>query len=163
MIRLIDEQKPEIRELIYDIPALFTLYALNHNGHITEKEERNAKRILHVETYTGLSELKAYFNEVEVNYIAKLHHYDTIFSEDNEIRHKEIKQTLQTVIPFFENLDRKKLDNFANGINTFVNNIVKSNKSVMSDFALPIFSQYLDSVNKIFFREVVGLPPKIQK
>ncbi len=160
MVQLIEQQNAELRELLYDIPALFTLYAINHDGHITKSEERKAKQILHVETYTGLSELKAYFHEVEKSFIDKLHQYDEMLPEDNDERHDRIREILAPTIPFFESIDRKKLNNFASAINTFVNNVVKSNKSLMSEFALPIFTQYLERVNKILFREVVGIHGK---
>ncbi len=160
MIKLIEEQNADMKLKLYDIPALFTLYAMNHNGHLSDKEEKKALEILHVETYSGHPELKAYFHEVEVNFLRRLHMYDEQLSVNNEKRHDEIKEILHSTQPFFENLDKKKLDNFATAINTFVGEVVRSNKHILSDFAMPIFTQYLEKVNKILFREVVGLPKK---
>ena len=59
---LVQEQDEKIQKLLLELPALITLYGVNHDGKINKREKEAVAHLLRVDTYNSDAFLQSYYN-----------------------------------------------------------------------------------------------------
>ncbi|MBN2638354.1 MAG: hypothetical protein JXR65_04635 [Bacteroidales bacterium] len=106
MNEIIQNQDQELQRVIYQIPALITLYAISHRGekHLDPKEEKSAAIYLTVICNQGPEKFKDFFKEVKKTFKKDLHELNEELPGETENRKAEIEKRLLPVKTFLKDL-----------------------------------------------------------
>ncbi|MBE0649866.1 MAG: hypothetical protein IH595_03390 [Bacteroidales bacterium] len=105
MNEIIQNQKEELKDLIYKAPALITLYAVNHRGEsLGPSEERAAIIYLSILCNQGPEELQDFFVDVKKTFQECLSKLDKSLPKGEKERKAEIEEQLLPVKHFINTL-----------------------------------------------------------
>ncbi len=147
MNEIIQEQKEELRTLIYKAPALLTLYAISHRGeHLENCEERSATIYLSVLSNQGPRQFKDYFMEVKKHFTENLVKLDQELPKGHDERQLEIENRLLPVKRFIAALPASQGIAFKEALLGFITHARSALADTLESVLLPFVS---DNLRKI--------------
>lgn len=147
MNELIQKQKEELKELIYKVPALLTLYAVSHRGESLEpSEERSATIYLSVLCHQGPENLRDFFVEVKKSFTDDLYQMDRKLPKGHEERKKEIESRLFPVKRYIATLPGGQGIIFKDALLGFITHARSAVGDTLESVMLPFIS---DNLRKI--------------
>jgi hypothetical protein len=147
MNELIQKQKEDLKDLIYKVPALLTLYAVSHRGESLEpSEERSAAIYLSVLCHQGPELLRDFFLEVKKSFTDDLYQLDQELPKGHEERKKEVEIRLIPVKRFIAALPGGEGVVFKDALLGFITHARSAVGDTLESVMLPFIS---DNLRKI--------------
>ena len=155
MNEVIQNQKEELKELIYKVPALLTLYAVSHRvKHLEPSEERSATIYLSVLCNQGPDDFKDFFTEVKKTFSDDLSRLDSELPKGQEARKTEIENLLLPVKHFINKLPKDQGVIFKDALFGFVTHARSVVGDTLESVMLPFVS---DNLRKIEDERMRGI------
>ena len=148
MIELIQDQDHELQQLLFQTPALITLYEVSHRGvkHLDPIEEKQAAIYLTVICNQGPEKFKDFFKEVKKSFKHNLHALNEELPGEAEKRRAEIEKRLRPAKKFIAQLPETHQTSFKDALFGFATHTRSVVGDTLESVILPFIS---DNLRKI--------------
>ena len=146
---LVQEQDEKIQKLLLELPALITLYGVNHDGKINKREKEAVAHLLRVDTYNSDAFLQSYYKQVEGQFMADIERYDESLSLDEDERESTIKEMIAPAMQFVNGLRKDRVKLVKDSLMGFVKHVHRANTSFWEEIVLPFISDYINEESEM--------------
>ncbi len=157
MNEIIKKQDPELRNVIYKVPALITLFVASQiaEGHLVPAEERTAKVYLSVLSNQADEAFRDYFREVKKSFGEDIETLNKELPEDTKKRKEKIEQLLQPVKIFLSQLPPSSGIVFKDALLGFVLHTRDFRQDTLESIVLPFVSDDLRKIENERLRRIL--------
>ena len=156
MNEILQNQKEELKELIFKTPAFLTLYAVSHkDNRLEHAEERSVSIYLSVLCNQGPDELKDFFLEVKKTFNDDLNHLNKELPKGREERKKKIEATLLPVKQFIKSMPEEKGEIFRDALLGFITHARSTVGDTLESVMLPFISDNLRKIGDKRMRAIL--------
>ena len=157
MNEIIQRQDQELRNVIYKVPALITLFVASQvaKGHLVPTEEKKAKIHLSILSNQVEEELQDYFQEVKKSFDKDIEILDKELPKDTQKRKEKIEQLLQPVKTFLSQLPPSSGVVFKDALLGFVLHSRDSRQDILEGVVLPFISDDLRKIENERLRRIL--------
>ncbi len=157
MNEIIKKQDQELRNIIYKVPALITLFVASQvaEGHLVPTEERTAKVYLSILSNQAEEALQDYFQEVKKTFESDIETLDAELPKDTKKRKEKIEQLLQPAITFLTQLPSPLGVVFKDALLGFVSHARDFRQDILESVILPFISDDLRKIENERLRRIL--------
>lgn len=157
MNEFINVQDQDLQKVIYQTPALITLYALSNRdeNHLNSREEKSAVIYLTVICNQGSDKFKDYFKEVKKTFKKDLHELNEELPGETENRKAEIEKRLLPVKKFIKELPETHQVPFKDALFGFATHTRSVVGDTLESVMLPFISDNLRKIEDQRLRRIL--------
>jgi hypothetical protein len=158
MNEIIKEQDQKLRDVIYKVPALITLFVVSQvaEGHLVPTEERTAKVYLSILSNQADEALLDYFQEVKKTFESDLETLDAELPKDTKKRKEKIEELLQPAKAFLAHLPSPLGVVFKDALLGFVSHARDYRQDILESVMLPFISDDLRKIENDRLRRILN-------
>ena len=157
MNEIIKKQDQELRDIIYKVPALITLFVVSQvaEGHLVPAEERTAKVYLSVLSNQADEAFQDYFREVKKTFDNDIKTLNEELPKDTKKRKEKIGQLLRPVKRFLSQLPPSLSIVFKDALLGFVAHSRDFRQDTLESVVLPFISDDLRKIEDERLRRIL--------
>lgn len=157
MNEIIKKQNQELRDVIYKVPALVTLFVACQvaEGHLVPTEERTAKVYLSILSNQAEEDLQDYFQGVKKTFESDIETLDKELPKDTKKRKEKIEQLLAPVKTFLAQLPSPLGVVFKDALLGFVLHARDLRQDTLEGVMLPFISDDLRKIENERLRRIL--------
>ncbi len=158
MNEIIKKQDQELRNVIYKVPALITLFVVSQvaEGHLVPTEEKTAKVYLSILSNQADEALQDYFQEVKKTFDEDIKALDKELPKDTKKRKENIEQLLKPVKTFLSQLPSPLGVVFKDALLGFVSHARDYRQDILESVILPFVSDDLRKIENDRLRRILN-------
>ncbi len=158
MNEIIQKQDQELKDIIYKVPALITLYVASQvaEGHLVPAEEKSAKIYLSILCNQANESLKDYFIKVKESFDEDIEMLDKELPKDSDKRKEKIEQMLKPVKTFLYQVPEPTGILFKDALLGFVSHARDYRQDTLEDVVFPFASDELRKIENERLRKILG-------
>ncbi len=158
MNEIIKKQDQELRNIIYKVPALITLFVASQvaEGHLVPTEERTVKVYLSILSNQAYEELQDYFQEVKNTFDNDIGTLNEELPKDTKQRKEKIEQLLEPVKTFLSQLPSSLGVVFKDALLGFVSHARDVRQDTLASVILPFISDDLRKIENERLRRILN-------
>jgi len=157
MNEIIKKQDQELRNVIYKVPALITLFVASQvaEGHLVPTEEKTAKVYLSILSNQADEALQDYFQVVKKTFEDDIETFDKDLPKDAQKRKEKIEQLLQPAKIFLSQLPSPFGVVFKDTLLGFVSHARDFRQDILESVILPFVSDDLRRIENERLRRIL--------
>jgi len=158
MNEIIQKQDQELKDIIYKVPALITLYVASQvaEGHLVPAEEKSAKIYLSILCNQANETLQDYFKKVKESFDENIELLDKELPKNPEERKEKIEQLLEPVKTFLSRLPSSQGIVFKDALLGFVSHARDYRQDTLEGVVFPFVSDELRRIEDKRLRKILG-------
>ncbi len=157
MNEIIKKQDRELRNIIYKVPALITLFVASQvaEGHLVPTEERTARVYLSILSNQADEALQDYFQEVKKTFENDIEVLNKELPKGTKERKEKIEQLLQPAKTFLSQLPAPLNIVFKDALLGFVSHARDYRQDILESVILPFISDDLQRIENERLRRIL--------
>jgi len=158
MNEIIEKQNQELRNVIYKVPALITLFVASQvaEGHLVPAEEKTAKVYLSILSNQADEALQDYFQEVKKTFENDIETLNKELPKNTKKRKEKIEQMLQPAKTFLAQLPSPLGIVFKDALLGFVSHARDSRQDFLESVVFPFVSDDLRKIENERLRRILN-------
>jgi hypothetical protein len=128
--------KEEDLQILLDAVPLIAILIAGADGDINDEELQWSKKITHIRSYKMKADMKAFYEEVDKNYMGKLQHFIEVLPVSVNDRTKVISEKLIEVNPIMAKLAPEVGSKLYKSYLSFADHVAKASGGVMGFFSV---------------------------
>ncbi len=157
MNEIIQKQNQELKDIIYKVPALITLFVASQvaKGHLVPTEERMAKVYLSILSNQANEALQDYFLKVKKTFESDVKTLNEELPKETLKRKEKIEQLLQPAKIFLAQLPQPLGVVFKDALLGFVSHTRDFRQDILESVLLPFISEDLRKIENKRLRRIL--------
>ena len=138
MIKQFDKLTENEIELLLKAPVLVSVLAASGDHEISKEEKAEAIKLAHLKTFTAVSLLLPYYNEVENNFKTYFESIVKKYVPFDDFKREELKKEIGALNTVIAKLDKNFAEILHKSLSGYAEHVRKADRGFLLDFILPI-------------------------
>lgn len=128
------------KNMLLEFPAYISLLTANADGHMSEKEKKDAFKLTHIKTYSCDPLLTPFYKDAEKVFMENINKLDALLPKTKHEREDAIKAALDELEPLLNKLGKDYTWTMNRSMKSYAQHVSKTHNNILVSFLIPFIN-----------------------